>query len=183
MHLRPGELTSPARQGLKGPAGSTVPPVMQVRFDRLSDDLVLLVVGKRCPTDPEWQAWLDFSDIGEQRNPRVIVYSEGGGPDAAQRRALAKAMRKYPRVKVAVLIDSVIGRGIVTALGWLYGNHAAFATGEVDRALVYLRLPAAAAVLVSPRIAALRARLSDSSPPSLATTSPRWVPRFARPSP
>jgi hypothetical protein len=112
-----------------------------VRFERFVDDFLLLFIDRHDPTRAEWQAWLDFVEVGRAtyRRPRVVVYSEGGAPDANQRRALESVM--VPETKIAVLVDSLLGRGVVTALGWMYGNFSAFATRDLLGALRYLELP------------------------------------------
>jgi hypothetical protein len=143
---------------------------MPLRFERLSVDLLLLTLGACRPSARDWQAWLHFVEAGHYSRPRVIVHSAGGGPDATQRRALADVMRAYPSTKVAVMVDSVLGRGIVTALGWLYGGFSAFGTKELGRALEYLDVAPGMANAISGRIDALRVRGDPSAPSALKAT-------------
>lgn len=65
------------------------------------------------------------------------MYSQGPGPNAAQRKLLAARLgdHKYP---TAVVTDSFLARGAVTALGWLGHSIRAFPSSEVLLALEYL---------------------------------------------
>jgi hypothetical protein len=132
--------------------------VVGICFERIDRDLLLLVLGERPPTKDEWAGWLTFVGAGSYNEPRVLVHSAGGGPDAAQRRGLAQILARYPRTSVAVLVDSFLGRGIVTALGWTYGNFASFRTAELRAALQHLGRPQAE-MHVASRVVALRASL------------------------
>jgi hypothetical protein len=136
---------------------------MAVCFEQLDDEIFLLVIGRDDPTDAEWNAWLAFVAARPVRpRARVIVHSAGGGPDATQRSALAGTMKERPKTRVAVLVDSAVGRGIVTALGWLYGNFTAFDTPDIAGALSYLDLAPTWAPAVRRRIAALVASARDA---------------------
>jgi hypothetical protein len=68
-----------------------------------------------------------------------LVETRGGGPDAKQRRALAEAMRNED-TRVAVLTDSFVARGILTALAWLGLPQRGFALQDLRAAGSYLEL-------------------------------------------
>jgi hypothetical protein len=89
------------------------------------DRLYLSVLQGAAPTDPEWDRWITMSLARVGLDQRVIVESHNSGPNATQRKSLADAMRNED-VRVAVLTESTLVRGIVTALAWLGIPQRAF---------------------------------------------------------
>jgi hypothetical protein len=70
---------------------------------------------------------------------RFLVETRGGGPDAKQRKVLAEAM-KGEDTRVAVMTDSLLARGILTALAWLGLPQRGFAMDDLRAAGPYLEL-------------------------------------------
>jgi hypothetical protein len=98
----------------------------------------LSVVKHGPPTDVEWAAWLAL--LREHRGPQMrVVVETDSGPNAAQRRALAETLHGVD-VSFAIMTDSIVVRGIVTALAWLGVRHCAFPLGQVQQATAYLGL-------------------------------------------
>jgi hypothetical protein len=103
------------------------------------DRLYLSVLSGLAPTDAEWDHWITMSIERVGRDQRVVVESHNSGPNAKQRKALADAM-KNEDVRVAVLTESTVVRGIVTALAWLGVPQRAFPMNGHSQAANYLEL-------------------------------------------
>jgi hypothetical protein len=96
------------------------------------------VLGDIPPTSEEWSRWVAL--LSERRGTRLRVLVEThSGPNAAQRKGLAEALRDDD-VRFAILTDSLIVRGIVTALAWLGLPHHAFSIAQSQPACNYLEL-------------------------------------------
>lgn len=91
------------------------------------------------PTEDEWQRWLSFASHAEHEL-RALVETHGPcGPDARQRQQLAATVRGID-VRTAILTDSVVTRGIVTAIAWFGVSLRAFPHGSTTEAHRYLEL-------------------------------------------
>jgi hypothetical protein len=132
-----------------------------LQFERIDDFLALLVIGPDIPSDADWATWLAFAAKGTSDQPRVVVFTEGGGPSASQRARLKEVFRERRNARVAVMVDSIVARGIATALGWMYGNFTAFPANDFGAALRYLGLDQELASSVSVRVDHLRRLLGD----------------------
>ncbi len=113
---------------------------MTFAFGQYDGRVLVIAMSKENPCDDSWGQLLKFVDDNSWRTPRVVVFSDGGAPTASQRSSLGKIMKQYPETRGAVLVDSAIARGAVTALGWLYGNFTAFRRNGYDAACAYLEL-------------------------------------------
>jgi hypothetical protein len=107
-------------------------------------DVYLAVHGRREPTAREWDefiaAWTVHGEAvrAAGRQPLSLNVTSGGAPNAAQRKAM-DATNKPLRPKVAVLNDSALVRGAITALSWLGGAEVrAFKLGDYDGACAFL---------------------------------------------
>lgn len=119
----------------------------------------IAVVNRTSPTDAEWSRWLEL--IRERRGQRLRVLVEtSSGPNATQRRALARATSDID-VRFAILTDSIVVRGIVTALAWLGVPHHAFATHQFAQATRYLELDDAEIAQVQSELLRLRREASN----------------------
>ncbi len=136
--------------------------------------MVMAGVGRVCvavlyrapPNDDEWSRWLALlRERGGQR-VRVLVETQNG-PNAAQRKALAQATRDMD-VRFAIMTDSLIVRGIVTALAWLGVPHHAFAPEQLGQAVAYLEL--SEAEFLQTRAALLQLRHDAQSCARVATS-------------
>ena len=94
------------------------------------------------PTDEEWARWIALAIERSAEGVRTIVESGGStGPNAKQRKALAEALQGV-NIRSAILTDSLIVRGIVTAIAWLNVSLRAFAPDQQREAADYLGLDA-----------------------------------------
>lgn len=120
---------------------------------------VVIVHDRKPPQEAEWQRWLEMYQRALPELRGVLVYSLGGGPDAAQRGALIELTKGWGQgPPTAIVTGSVVMRGLVTALHWFLPAHlraAMFAPGDLEHALDHLRVPSATRP-------ALRAQLQQS---------------------
>lgn len=117
-------------------------PTMGFHVER---ELAILVHGERPPTQDEWAQYIRA--LEEARPRRLLVVSQGGGPNAAQRAEVVrvlKAMCKEDGIEfaTAVLSSSALARGITTAIRWLSGAELkSFHYHDIKGAMSYLGLP------------------------------------------
>ena len=93
---------------------------------------------------------LDDSDFGHfledllpQSNVQRVVVRASDGAPRADHRALLLHWFNANSVRGAVLTDSVLARGGVTALGWFGVTISAFPPDQLEQALNYVELPIA----------------------------------------
>jgi hypothetical protein len=92
------------------------------------------------PTEAEWTRWVMLGRCSAERELRVLVETRGqGGPNGKQRREFADALARLD-LRCAIISDSLIVRGVVTAVAWLGVALRAFQPGDHQRAADYLGL-------------------------------------------
>ena len=86
----------------------------------LLGDLLLVVEDDNPPTDAEWNQELEL--IRAQKVKTILVRTQGGSPNALQRRQYAEATGKQ-RILVSVVTDSSVAVAVVSLIGWLVGRR------------------------------------------------------------
>lgn len=104
-------------------------------------DVLVAVHGKDAPSDQDWSAYLNLAKamLEYTDQPRVLVYSLGGSPSTTQRRELHE-INEGSASRVAVMVDSRMARGAVTALSWFNPSIKAFDLRQIDLAMAHLEL-------------------------------------------
>ncbi|MET0388009.1 MAG: hypothetical protein ABW321_18700 [Polyangiales bacterium] len=124
-------------------------------FERVHD-LAVVVHSAENPSDEEWAQYARFlHEIQSSASPvkGLLVTTLGGAPNAIQRKAVLDAVGAN-QAATSVCTDSLIARGVLTALRWLHREPMhAFRLDEVTRAIEALpvsreRLGDACAVVV-----------------------------------
>ncbi|MDI3285016.1 hypothetical protein [Polyangium sp. 15x6] len=129
-------------------------------------ELIVLVHVEQSPTDPEWNAYVDawVAHHAANNRSRLLVWTEGGAPTAAQRHRLDERIRKFgpDTARAAIVSESTFARVVANALsvmeharagrflGALGGSHAPessrvyrmFARADLRQALAWLDIPA-----------------------------------------
>lgn len=122
---------------------------------KVIDRLFVVVYGTEEPTNEEWTSYLrEIERQGVERTMQII-YTNGGGPNAVQRRYLEELLDGRV-VPVAVLSDIASIRRMVMAMSWFNGKIRAFPTTDLARALAYLEIPTSRTELIGREMAALR---------------------------
>ncbi len=130
-------------------------------FELHADAVMLLVHRREPPTDPEWDVYVAACKDVLERRPeglRALVITEGGGPTVDQRRRL-NDMLAGRGARAAIVAESIMIRGIVTAMSWWNPLIKSFRKHEVPQAFTYLDLPGADMPRVLARLDALRASI------------------------
>lgn len=79
--------------------------------------------------------------LDTHRPSYIFNLSLGSGSVDSVQRKEAAGIVKAIEPKIAVVVDSAISRGVLTALGWLGVNIKAFGPGDERKALEYLNAP------------------------------------------
>jgi hypothetical protein len=125
--------------------------------------ILVVVHGNETPADSEWQQYVTFIDKqGSTLLPQLVDGTSSGGPSAKQRRELT-AMLNGRKVPVAVLTDSTITLGIVTAVSWFNDKLKAFSPRDGRAAFTYLGVPQALWPQVEAEQAKMRKELGLSA--------------------
>lgn len=127
--------------------------------------LMILVHGDAPPSDPDWEVYAsELHRIYPQgKLRRVLVFSDGPGPNASQRQRLHH--NGVHPLQTAVVTHALLARGIVTALSWFYEIRA-FAPTALDAAFSYLTIPQTEWTTIRKTVATLRMQLSEPAAPA-----------------
>ncbi|MEZ4307331.1 MAG: hypothetical protein R3F14_04710 [Polyangiaceae bacterium] len=105
---------------------------------KILGNLHILVAGPNPPTDAEWHTYVEAVKAEEHRGldlteMRTLVITDGGGPNAAQRKMVNDVLRGRT-TRVATVSGSPFFRGIVTALTWFNPEMRLYSPDKVTSA-------------------------------------------------
>lgn len=128
------------------------------------ENLILTMNTDQAPSSTEWNEYVTALRAYTSANPdlsraRNIVFTDGGAPNSAQRKELNDIL-KGRHVMVAVISNSTIVRGVVTAFAWFNPDARVFAPDATASAYAYLQLSDAEVELVEKQAKKLRAEFS-----------------------
>lgn len=124
--------------------------------------VLILAHSKEAPSAEEWDEYVASARKWRSEIRALLVLSDGGGPNAAQRAALDEALGlENHTAKTAVVTVSMMARGIVTAIGWFSKGIKAFSTNQISAALDYLEIPKVDHEGVLAEVKRLRERLNS----------------------
>ena len=106
-----------------------------------STDLFVVIHPNRPPADDEWMTYLRSWSGHDMSRMRTLVFTDGGGPSASQRRLATEALGGKESLTAVVSSSSMV-RGVVTALSWFNPKIKSFSPDEAQRAFEYLRIVA-----------------------------------------
>lgn len=111
---------------------------------RIGDSMIVLRENEDTPADEDWDAFLTMLVQDRERFPKlkILVLTEGGGPNAEQRKRLKIALDGRP-VRVACVTDSVKVRFIASSVALLNRQIRTFAKSELAAAYTHLGMSAA----------------------------------------
>ena len=123
-------------------------------------DLLISVTSAGVVSDQDWQQFMKAL-----RTEPVTKYLAGtlGKAEATstQRKEGAEVMMRRG-LRVAVITDDAITRGIITAVGWLGANVSSFNWSNIDAALSYLNVTEVQASRAHDTLAILRAAVETA---------------------
>jgi len=142
------------------------------------ESLFLLVHATIAPLDEEWYPYAETlikaAEAGE--SDRLLVLTDGAGPNAVQREVLQVANSQY---RVAVVTGSRIGRGIATALRWFGTDIRAFPPSNVEGALSFLAVEPESRTPILRKLGRMRLELAGDSSADVAAMSQSELMRIA----
>jgi len=151
---------------------------------------VWLHAGSDPPAD-EWSASCrNVSDFAKESGGdftrfRAFMVTDGGTPDALQRKELFRdALREYP-VRMSVITEAVatsaLKRGIATAFAWMNPNFRAFGPGDLGLALDHNGLDVARFDPIWECLASLQSSLESNATMRLIGVRNRMAPSIPVP--
>ncbi len=134
-----------------------------IAFSFVEPRTAVLVHTRDTPGDDEWRTYLAALKARlDQQGKSVVslVVTEGGGPNTVQRTDMNEALLKDGgSFSTAVVTESRVARGIVTAMSWFNSGIRAFAPKQLDDAIGYLGLDPREHAEVLETLGRLRAEL------------------------
>jgi hypothetical protein len=114
-------------------------------FER-HEHVIVACHNRQTPSTDEYDAYLAYgitSGIPGDRL-RFLIFTQGGGPDAMQRRRTEMAMRIHgmPQAPSAIVTDAWSVRQIVTVISWFNPGIKAFAGHDTKGAMDFLGIDA-----------------------------------------
>lgn len=107
------------------------------------ENMLLVVSGSNDPSDLEFANYQKFClEKWPQTSGYCMVVTAEGSLNAKQRDWVNKFLKSRTILpKVAIITDSTMVRGIVTALSWFNAGTKAFSPAKINDALSYLDVP------------------------------------------
>jgi hypothetical protein len=130
----------------------------------LSGSVFVIVHGPKPPTDAEYQATLQAYGKHLGRFRGILIHSDGGAPNSAQRKQTTDFWEGRNLPKTAIMTSSSIARGVMTALNWFFPQKLkAVKEGDFLTAFEYLEVPSVERALAEQTVARLRNELANQS--------------------
>lgn len=137
---------------------------MKTMVHRVVPELALVIVmhAQASPSAEDWSEMVrTMGRLAPSGRMRTLVFTDGASPNSAQRAELADALHDIA-VPIAVVTDSIIARGAVTAFRWLGQRRMrSFSTDEQRAALEHLGVPYNARPRIYELVWALRQELVE----------------------
>jgi hypothetical protein len=143
--------------------------MVQDFFTTERGQIMVVVHNAKPPTDDDWRTYIDGIKSLDLKTARSIVFTDGGAPDAEQRKAVNQALAGA-RVPGVVISPSALVRGVVTAMSWFNPGIKTFAPEQLEAAFRYLEFTPDEISRVWDKLDRLRIRLGD---PTLKAIPPR----------
>lgn len=108
---------------------------------RVLGQLVVMRENDSTPLDSEWDAFLKLLADNHDKFERlkILVVTDGGGPNATQRKRLETVLAGKP-IRVAVVTDSAKSRFIASMISLINRQHGGFAMKEIVQAYNHLQM-------------------------------------------
>ncbi len=103
------------------------------------DHLLLVCAGDNAPTDEEFSNMVKTISSLSARVTGILVLAGTKRPTSSQRSEMVSVLRGR-KLRIAMVSDSRVARGALTAIGWFVSGVKAYKAEEVERALAYLEV-------------------------------------------
>ena len=134
-------------------------PMVWWHFDRV----FVAVHSTSTPTAEEWAEWTQVLRQPAARNGSCLIETRDGELTLTQRAALVEILRRQ-RIRLALVSDARVPRGIMHALTWLGLEMSAFPAGAIRDASHYLGLTELELARVLEELPRLRQAAGMASP-------------------
>lgn len=104
-------------------------------YGSFGDILVSITFGE-FPTEEDWAEWMNYATEMPELTGLLVI--PGDSKLSVEQRTGLRELHSQKAIKIAVLTQSRLARGILTALGWFNIDAAAFKPTDLDSALEYL---------------------------------------------
>ena len=112
---------------------------------QLLDGVLLLVHSDRPFARDEWLTFIDTWRDNASTVRGVLVLTPGPGPDSRGRQEVLDLLKFNPKTGIAVVTESKLARGIVTALSWAAGLRVkSFSEAHLQEAMESVSVAAGA---------------------------------------
>ncbi len=124
--------------------------------------ICIVVQNAHAPTVAEWNGYcLHVAETVNLPGSTAVVLTDGGSPNASQR-AQANELLGGQDKPCAVISDSMMVRGVVTAFSWFNKEISVFNPTAIDQAFRFINVGGARVRPLWELICALNARLSPA---------------------
>lgn len=108
---------------------------------RMIGSMIVLRENEETPLDEEWDGFLKILADNKTNfaKLKVLVVTDGGGPNAQQRKRLEATLGGKP-IRVAVVTDSAKSRFIASIISFINKDHRGFAMKEIAQAYDHLQM-------------------------------------------
>lgn len=125
---------------------------------KLVGNVFLSVFGERNATDAEAAEGTEILRKAVDRNCKILVVTRGGANTAQQRKRVYEVLGgRQPRA--AIVSESKLVRGVVTAMSWFNKETQAFALEDLEYAFEYLDIAPSQYDMLRKEIETLDAKL------------------------
>lgn len=145
----------------------------RVLLQALVGDVRVVLQGPGRPTNDEVDQHVAEAVAMASSVRAVLVFADGldaAGPDAGQRKKMARA--GLLRVPTAVVTESVLARGVMTAVGWLGAPIRGFAPDHLFQAFEHLKISSPVRARIPLRLEELKAELYGTPRPPRQSSRP-----------
>src|SRR5690606_22431133 len=104
-------------------------------FRFIDDQRIVMLHNAKPPPDDGWNEYLKVLAQRDVTQQGLLCLTAGGAPNAAQRQALNHVLKGRPFAR-AIVHDSVLVRGVVSAVSWFAPGVEAFSPAALQKAAV-----------------------------------------------
>jgi hypothetical protein len=136
---------------------------MDFIFECLDRRRILMLHGDKPPTAAAWREHLRDLESKDVEGLGLLVFTNGGAPDATQRDEMNRVLRGRYFAR-AIVHKSALARGVVAAVGWFAPGVAAFRPECWHAAAAHARFVPAELERVERQLLRMNASLSNPIP-------------------